>query len=166
MVDWTFKDALMAIQSPPSIPASVLQSAHGLCLGDICFAKIQTTMQMCAVSLVILEKWVVDWIFNLEQMAESDYSCSMAILVIFSANTQGTALESAGIRLVIHWHKALIEQTSTIPLLIKYAHSLLAAEEQSIQPQCRTFCTIVGRQAHGICHRSSIMHSLFLGVHP
>ena len=33
MVDWTFEDALAAINSPPSIPTSVLESADGLCLG-------------------------------------------------------------------------------------------------------------------------------------
>ena len=46
----------------------------------------------------ILEKWVEDGKFNPEQMAESDYSHSMAILVILSPNAQGTALESVGIR--------------------------------------------------------------------
>ena len=48
--------------------------------------------------LAILEKWVEDGKFNPEQMAESDYSHSTAILVVLSPNAQGTALESAGIR--------------------------------------------------------------------
>ena len=98
MVDWTFEYALAAIQSPPSIPASVLQSTDGLHLGDIHFAKIQTTLQMHAVPLAILEKWVEEGRFNPEQMAESDYSHSMAILITLSSNTQGTVLESAGHR--------------------------------------------------------------------
>ena len=46
--------------------------------------------------------------------------------------------------LVIHQRKAQIGQISTIPLLIKYAHSLLEAEGQSSKPEHRTFCTIVG----------------------
>ena len=51
MVDWTFEDALMAIQSQPSILASILQSADGLHLGDVCFAKIQPTLWMCTCPL-------------------------------------------------------------------------------------------------------------------
>ena len=61
MADWTFEDVLTTIQSPPSIPTSVLQSADGICLGDICFAKIHTTLQMHAMLLAILEKWCRKW---------------------------------------------------------------------------------------------------------
>ena len=61
MVDWTFKDALMAIQSLPSILASVLQSMDDLHLGDIHFAKIQTTLWIHAVPLTILEKMGREW---------------------------------------------------------------------------------------------------------
>ena len=85
MVDWTFEDALAAIQSPPSIPTSVLQSADGICLGDICFVKIHTTLWMHAVPLMplaILEKWVENGSFNPEHMAEGDYSHSTAILLV------------------------------------------------------------------------------------
>ena len=157
------QNALAAIQSLPSIPASVLQSTHGLPLGDIQFVKIQTTLRMCAVLPAILEKWVGDGKFNPERMAENDYSHSMAILVILSPNTQGTALESVGIRLVICWHKAQIAQISTIPFLIKYAHSLLVAEEKSTQLQCRTFCTIVGNYGG---HMAFAMHPLFCVAYP
>ena len=66
MADWTFEDALTAIQSLPSIPTSVLQSVDGLRLGDICFAKIQTTLRMHTVLLVVLKKWVEDGKFNPE----------------------------------------------------------------------------------------------------
>ena len=106
MVDWTIKDTLAAIQSPPSISASILQSADGLHLGDICFAKIQATLQMRAVPSAVLEKWVEGGSFNPECMAEGDYSCSTAILIVLNPNAQGTALESMSIGLVIHQCKA------------------------------------------------------------
>ena len=144
MADWAFKDTLMAIQSPPSIPTSVLQSVDGLCLGDIRFAKIQTTLQMCTVHCTILEKWVKNGNFNPECMAEGDYSCSMAILVILSPNAQGTALKSMSIRLIVCWHKAPVGQIGNIPHLIKYACSLMEVEGQSSEPERRTFCTIMG----------------------
>ena len=86
MVDWTFKDALKAIQSPPSIPALILQSADGLCLGDICFAKIQTTLQMYTMPIAVLEKWIEGGSFNPECMAEGDYSHSTTILIVLNPN--------------------------------------------------------------------------------
>ena len=66
MVDWTFEDALMAIQSPPLIPTLVLQSADSLHLVDICFAKIQTTLRMCTMPITVLEKWAEGESFNLK----------------------------------------------------------------------------------------------------
>ena len=163
MVDWTFEDTLTAIQSMPSILTSVLQSMDGLCSGDIRFAKIQTNLQMHAIPLDILEKWVADGKFNPERMAESDYSHSMAILVILNPNAQGTALESVGIGLVVCQRKAPIGQISTIPLLIKYTHSLLEAEGQE-----QDILHYHGQLwwAHGICHGSSILRSLSIGVRP
>ena len=96
-------------------------------------------------------------------MAEGDYSCSIAILVVLSPNAKGKALDSVGIGLVIHRCKAPIVLTSTIPLLIKYTHSMLAAEEQSTQPQCRTFCTIVGNYGG---HLVFAMDPLFALAYP
>ena len=101
MVDWTFEDALMAIQSPPSILTSVLQSADGLHLGDICFAKIQTTLQMCTMPITVLEKWAEGGSFNLEHMAEGDYSHTTAILILLNPNAEGTALESTSVGLIV-----------------------------------------------------------------
>ena len=105
----------MAIQSPPLILASILQSADGLHFGDICFAKIQPTLQMHAMLIAVLEKWVEGGSFNPEHMAEGDYSYSTAILIVLNPNMQGTALESASIRLVFHQHKAPVGQISHHP---------------------------------------------------
>ena len=101
MVDWTFEDALVAIQSPPSIPISVLQSTGGLRLGDICFAKIQTTLRMRTVPIGVLEKWAEDGSFNPEHIAEGDYSYTTAILILLNPNAESTALENASIRLIV-----------------------------------------------------------------
>ena len=76
-------------------------------------------------------------------MPESDYSHSMVILVALNLNSQGTVLESAGVGLIIHQCKAPIGQLANISL-IKYGHSLLEAEGQSSEPECGTFCTIIG----------------------
>ena len=65
----------------------------------------------------ILEKWIEDGKFNPEQIAESDYSHSKAILVTLSPNPQGTALENAGIGLIVHRCKVPIGQLGNIPHL-------------------------------------------------
>ena len=103
MADWTFKDALAAIQSLPSILTSVLQSMGVLHLGDIHFAKIQTTLQMWTVSIIVLEKWAEGESFNLECMAEGRYSHTTAILILLNPNAEGTALESVGVGLIVWW---------------------------------------------------------------
>ena len=144
MAHWTLEDALTAIQILPSIPASVLQSADVLRLGDICFVKIHTTIWMCAMPLTILDKWVENGSFKPECMAEGDYSHSMDILIALSANAKGTDLETMGIGLMVCQCKAPIGQISTIPHLIKYVCSLMEVEGQSSEPECRTFCMIMG----------------------
>ena len=101
MMDWTFEDVLTAIQSPPSIPTSVLQSADGIHLGDVCFAKICTTLRMHTMSLVVLEKWVENGGFNLEHMVEADYSHSTAILLMLYPDTLLNGIESVGIGLIV-----------------------------------------------------------------
>ena len=144
MADWTFEDALTAIQSPPSIPTSVLQSADGIHLGDVCFAKIHTTLWMRAMSLAILKMWVENGSFNPEHMAEANYSCSMAILLTLYPDAQCNDIESVGIGLIVCQCKALLGKISSIPHLIKYVYSLLEFERQSVDPIHRMYCMIVG----------------------
>ena len=54
MVGWTFENALEPIQSPPSMPFTILLSTDGLRLGDIHFAKIQMTLGMWTVTIMVL----------------------------------------------------------------------------------------------------------------
>ena len=91
MVDWTFKDTFTAIQSQPSILASILQSADGLCLGDIRFAKIQTTLQMCTVPITVLEKWIEGGSFNPEHLPEGDYSHTIGVKAAKTGDGDGPA---------------------------------------------------------------------------
>ena len=81
--------------------------------------------------IAVLEKWIEDGSFNPERMAEGDYSCTTAIVIVLNPNAQGTALENACIGLVVRWHKAPVGQIATVLNLIKYAHSLMEVERQS-----------------------------------
>ena len=144
IADWTFEEALIAIQSPPSIPASILQSTDSVRLGDICFAKIQTTLWMRTVPVGVLEKWAEGGSFNLECMVEGEYSCNTATLILLNPNAEGTALESARVGLIVHQRRGPVGHIKTIMKLIKYTQSLMEAEGQSSEPVHRTICTIVG----------------------
>ena len=144
MAGWTFEKALAAIQSPPSIPFSVLLSMDGLCLGDIRCAKIQTTLHMWTVSILVLETWIVNGSFNPDRMAEGKYSHSTTILIILNSNNQGTGLKCVSVGLIVQWHNGPVGQIDDIPKLITYAHSQLKGDRHSSENTLQTFCVIVG----------------------
>ena len=108
MVGWTFENALTAIQSPPSIPFTILLSMDGLRLGDIHFAKIQMTLGMQTVTVTVLERWVESGRFNPEGRSLDDYSHSTAILIVLTPNDKGTALTYAKCRT----HYSMVQGTS------------------------------------------------------
>ena len=139
-----FKNALAAIQSPASIPFLVLLSTDGICLGDICFAKIQTTLHMRTVSLTVLERWIENGSFNPEHKAEGEYSHSTAILIILNPNNQGTGLKCMSIGLIVWQCNGQVGKIDDIPKLIAYAHSQLQGDGHSSDNAHQTFCIIVG----------------------
>ena len=47
MTTWSFRDMLAELKVRGHFDESVLQRMQGLCMGDICFAEIQTTFKMC-----------------------------------------------------------------------------------------------------------------------
>ena len=152
MADWTFDDVLTTIKSPPSIPTSVLESPDGLCLGYICFAKIHTTLQMCSVSLALLEKLVTDECFNPEHKPHGDYSHSTVILLVFTQDTQLKDIESVGIGLVVCQHGAPLAPISAMSKVILYICDTLKFERVSSTPQVRTYCMILGNYSgHMAC---------------
>ena len=70
MADWTFEDALMAIQSLPSILTSILQSAWMVSAwGTYAVLRFRPTLRMHTVPIAVLEKWVEGRSFNPEHMA-------------------------------------------------------------------------------------------------
>ena len=144
MAGWTFKNALAAIQSPPSIPFTILLSKDGLRLGDIHFAKIQTTLGMWTVMVSVLERWVESRHFNPEHMSPDDCSRSPAILIVLTPNQQGTALTYASVGLIVRWHKGPVGQIEDIPKLIAYVCSQLGEDRPSSPNACKTYCIIIG----------------------
>ena len=58
MTTWSFRDALEELEVRGHFDESVLWSALGLCLGDIHFTEIQTTIKMHAVPLRMFLRFV------------------------------------------------------------------------------------------------------------
>ena len=144
MAGWTFENALAAIQSPPSIPFTILLSRDGLRLGDIHFAKIQTTLGMRTVMVSVLERWVESGRFNPECRSPEDFSRSTAILIVLTPNQHGTALTYASIGLIVRWRKGPVGQIKDIPKLITYVRSQLGEDRPSSPNACKTYCIIIG----------------------
>ena len=69
--------------------------------GMFTLPRFRTTLWMCAMSLMLLEKLVDNGGFNPEHMADGDYSHSTAILLALTPDAQLKDIESMGIRLVV-----------------------------------------------------------------
>ena len=144
MADWIFKKALVAIKSPPSIPFDTLLSPVGLCLGDIRFAKIQTNLRMRTVAIAVLEEWILNGSFNPHHKPDEDCSCTTAILIILTPNTQGTGLTYASVGLIIRRHKGPVGWIEDIPRLITSIQSQLKGDRLTSPNARKTYCMIVG----------------------
>ena len=140
MADWTFKKALAAIQSPPSIPFTTLLSPDGLRLGDIHFAKIQTNLCMRTVTIGVLEEWISNGSFNPDYKPEEDCSRTTAILIILTPNT----LMYASIGLIIRWRKGPVGWIEDIPRFITFVQSQLKGDLLTSSNTCKMHCMIIG----------------------
>ena len=144
MVDWTFKKALAAIKSPPSIPLDTLLSPVGLRLGDIRFAKIQTNLRMRTVAMAVLEEWISNRSFNPHHKPDEDGSRTTAILIILTPNSQGTKLMYASMGLIIRWRKGPVGRIEDIPRFITFIRSQLKGDWPASPNDRKTYCMIVG----------------------
>ena len=80
---------------------SVLQSALGLHLGDICFAEIQTMIKMCVVCLNTFLRFVDQGSFNADNLPLDGCSHTTAILLAFIPDRCLEDIESIAIGNII-----------------------------------------------------------------
>ena len=66
----------------------------------------------------VLERWIANGSFNLECMAEGEYSCSTTILIILNPNKQGTVLKCMSIGLIVQRRNGPVGRIDDIPKLI------------------------------------------------
>ena len=101
MTTWSFRDALEELEVRGHFDESVLRSALGLCLGDICFTEIQTTIKMCTVHLDTFLRFVEQGCFNADNLPLDGYSQTMAILLAFIPDQHLEDIEGVAIGNVI-----------------------------------------------------------------
>ena len=75
MAAWSFRDALAELEVKNRFDESMLQSMQGLCMGDICFAEIQTTFRMHAVSFHLFLQFI-------ERGVSTPINCQRTVTVI------------------------------------------------------------------------------------
>ena len=83
MATWSFRDALEEFRGEASFDESLLRSAIGLCLGDIRFAEIQTSIKMHAIRFSTFLHYVEKGLFNPDNLAPHCCSQTTAILLAF-----------------------------------------------------------------------------------
>ena len=118
MADWTFKQVLTAIRSPPSIPDSVLEGPASPCLEDICFVELHTMLKICSISLMHLEWLIANRSFNPKHKVADNHSHTTAILLTFVPDANLMDIEKVGIRLVVHWHSGSLATLGSVQTFI------------------------------------------------
>ena len=101
MATWSFRDALEELEVRRHFDESMLQSAVGLRLGDICFAEIQTSIKMCAIRFSTFLHYVKKGLFNPDNLAPHCCSQTTAILLAFIPDWHLKDIENVGIGNVI-----------------------------------------------------------------
>ena len=123
---------------------SMLRSAQGLRMGDICFAKIQTTFKMRVVPFRMFLQFVKKGSFNADNLPADSYSHTTAILLTFIPNPCLMDIEHMGIGNVIQWYGSPLGGIDSINMVITQIHMVLTSEHNKVSPECRAYMTLLG----------------------
>ena len=144
MATWSFRDALEELEERGHFDESVLRSAIGLRLGDICFAEIQTSIKMRAVRFSTFLHYVEDRFFNPDHLAPHCCSQTMAILLAFVPDWHLEDIENIGIGSVIRRRGNPLGDISSISSMIESIHSVLKTEGKKDRPKHRAYMMLIG----------------------
>ena len=144
MTTWSFRDALEELEVRGHFNESVLRSALGLRLGDICFAEIQTTIKMCVVPVCTFLQFIEQGSFNADNLPLDGYSHNSAILLAFIPDTRLMDIEHVVIGNVIQRHRTLLGDISSIPVVMDSICLVLASECKKSPLKCRAYMMLIG----------------------
>ena len=123
---------------------SVLRSAIGLCLGDIHFAEIQTTIKMCVVHLSTFLQFAEQGSFNADNLPLDGCSHTMAILLAFIPDWRLEDIKNVAIGNVIQRHGSPLGDISSINTVIESIHSILNTERTKSPLKRRAYMMLIG----------------------
>ena len=121
----------------------MLRSAIGLCLGDICFAEIQTSIKMRAIRFSTFVHYVEKGLFNPDNLASHCCSQTTAILLAFIPDRRIKDIESVGIGNVIRRCGTPLGDISSISAMIESVRSILKTENKKDRPKCRVYTMLI-----------------------
>ena len=144
MTIWSFRDALEELETRGSFDKSVLRSALGLRLGDICFTEIQTMIKMCAVCLNTFLQFVDQGSFNADNLPLDGCSHTTVLLLAFIPNWHLEDIETVAISNVIQRHGSPLGDISSINMVIESIRSILDTERKKSLLKCRAYMMFIG----------------------
>ena len=144
MATWSFRDALEELELRHQFNESMLHSEVGLCLGNIRFAEIQTTIKMRAVRFSTFLHYIVDRSFNPDKLAPHCCSQTMSILLAFLPDWHIQDIESIGIGCVIRRLGTPMGDMSSVHMMIDSVRSILKTEADKHRPHCRAYMMLIG----------------------
>ena len=143
MVTWSFKDALEELELRRQFNDSMLKSEAGLCLGDVRFAELQTTIQMRSVRLSTFLHYIEDGAFNPDHLAPHHCSQTTAILIAFLPNRHLQDIENVGIGCVVCRSGAPVGDASSVAKVLQSIRSVLKSEGDKQRPHCRAYMLLI-----------------------
>ena len=144
MATWSFRDALEELEVRRHFDESMLQSAAGICLGDIRFVEIQTSIKMRAIWFSTFLHYVEKGMFNPDKLGTHCCSQTTAILLAFIPDRRVEDIESIGIGNVIRRCGTPLGDIPSISTMIDSVHSVLKTESKKDRPRCRAYMMLIG----------------------
>ena len=144
MTTWSFRDALEELEVRGRFDELVLWSTMGLCLGDIHFAEIQTTIKMRMVRLSTFLWFVEQGSFNADNLPLDGCSHTMAILLAFIPDRRLEDIENVAIGNVIQRCGSPLGDISSINTVIESIHSILKTEHKKSPLKHRAYMMLIG----------------------
>ena len=144
MTTWLFRDVLAELEMRGHFDESVLWSAQGLCMGDICFTEIQTTFKMHVVPFHMFLQFVEKGSFNADNLPADDYSHTTSILLAFVPDPRLADIKRVGIGNVIWWCRTPLGDIASTHVVIDQICMILAIEHKKDSARHRVYMMHIG----------------------
>ena len=144
MTTWSFRDALAELEARGQFDESMLRSAQGLNMRDICFAEIQTTFKMRVVSFHMFMHFIEKGSSSADNLPVDSCSHTTAILLAFIPDPCLTDIKCMGIGNVIQRCRSPLGDIASIHVVVDQICGVLATEQKNDSGKCRVYMMLIG----------------------